>query len=161
MATTIAKDFKEFLKLLEEKSVEYLVVGGYAVAYHGYPRATIDFDIWVRPTIENARRVYKALEEFGFPTGGMGETTFATQGVGARMGVPPMRLELITFADGLVFEAAYANRVRARMDEIDVNLISLDDLKLNKKTVGRNKDLADLDHLPGGSLDTKRKTKKT
>jgi predicted nucleotidyltransferase len=156
MATTIAKDFKEFLKLLEDRSVEYLLVGGYAVAFHGYPRATIDFDIWVRPSIDNAKKVFAALVEFGFPTQGMDEATFASVGIGARMGVPPLRLEVITFADGLVFERAYANRIRARIDDIDINIVSLEDLKHNKQTVGRNKDLADLDHLPGGSLDKKR-----
>ena len=157
MATTIHFEFKEFLKLLEQNHVEYLVVGGYAVSYHGYVRPTADFDIWVAPTVENAKKVFRVLGEFGFPTANMTETSLAEIGVGVRTGVPPLRLEVITFADGLEFFAAYKNRIRANMDGIEVDMLSLDDLKINKQTVGRNKDLADLDHLPGGYLDAKSK----
>jgi len=101
------------------------------------------------------------LNEFGFPTANMTETSLAEIGVGVcmgvRMGGPQLRLEVITFAEGLEFSAAYTNRICADMDGIEVDMLSLDDLKTNKQTVGRNKDLADLDHLPGGYLDAKSK----
>ena len=153
MATTIPFDFKEFLKLLEAHDAEYVVVGGYAVSYHGYVRPTIDFDIWVSPSKENARKVFLVLREFGFPTQGLTEATLTEVGVGVRTGVPPLRLGVINFADGLEFDEAYRNRIRATVDGIVVNILALEDLKTNKRAVGRNKDLADLDHLPGGYLD--------
>jgi siroheme synthase (precorrin-2 oxidase/ferrochelatase) len=154
---TIPFDFKEFLKLLEARGVEYLVIGGYAVAYHGYPRPTADFDIWVSSTKQNAQKVYQVLNEFGFPIDGITNSTFCEEGIGARMGIPPLRLEILTFATGLIFNEAFKNRLRAKLDEVEVNLISLTDLKRNKLAAGRNKDLADLDHLPGGILESKGK----
>jgi Nucleotidyl transferase of unknown function (DUF2204) len=155
MVTTIHFEFKEFLRLLEAREVEYLVVGGYAVSFHGYVRPTLDFDVWVSPSEQNAKKVFQVLNEFGFPTTGMTETTLTEIGVGVRTGVPPLKLEVITFAEGLDFDAAYQNRIRVNLDGIDVNMLSLEDLKVNKRAVGRNKDLADLDHLPGGYLEKK------
>ena len=159
MATTIPFDFKEFLKLLEARGAEYLVVGGYAVAFHGYPRPTSDFDIWISRKPKNAAKVFHVMNEFGFPTAGLTEKTFCESGIGTRMGVPPLLLEVFNFADGLDFDEAFRNRIRAVFDGIEVNILSLDDLRKNKQAVGRNKDLADLDHLPGGYLDRTQKPK--
>ena len=157
MATTIHFEFKEFLKLLKQNHVEYLIAGGYAISHHGDVRPTSDFDVWVAPAVENAKKVFQVLKQLGFPTVNMTEASLAEIGVGVRTGVPPLRWEVITFAEGLKFFAAYKNRIRAAMDGIEVDMLSLDDLKTNKQTVGRNKDLADLDHLPGGYLDAKSK----
>jgi len=134
-----------------------MVLGGHAVAFYGYPRATSDFDVWVRATEENAARAFRALADFGFPMDGVSETTLATPGTGVRMGVPPFRLEVINFATGLEFESASANAIRINFENVEANMISLDDLKINKRATGRNKDLADLDHLPGGYLEKRSK----
>lgn len=156
MAMTLPLQFKEFLKFLEAHQVEYMMLGGHAVSFYGYPRATADFDVWVHATTENAARAFAAMVEFGFPSDGLDATTLSDPNIGVRMGVPPLRLEVITFATGLVFERAYANRKRVHFDGIEVNMISLEDLIQNKRSTGRNKDLADLDHLPGGLLDRKK-----
>jgi hypothetical protein len=131
------------------------MLGGHAVAFYGYPRGTQDFDVWVHATKENATRAYNAIAAFGFPCDGIDTSTLSDPNIGIRMGVPPMRLEIITFATGLVFADAYKNRKRVKYDEAEANMISLEDLIRNKQSTGRNKDLADLDHLPGGSLSNK------
>src|ERR1043166_3355414 len=97
-------DFKEFLKLLNSNEVEYLVLGGYAVGHHGFPRATVDFDVWVRRTHDNARRVASAVSEFGFADAGASEELFSAENQIVRMGVPPLRIEVITTASGVSFE---------------------------------------------------------
>jgi hypothetical protein len=145
------------LKFLEQHHVEYMVLGGHAVAFYGYPRATLDFDVWVRDTHENAARAFRAMAEYGFPLDGVTEATLAQPGTGVRMGVPPFRLEVINFATGLEFKQAIENASRVMFDEVEGNMISLDDLKANKRATGRNKDLADLDHLPGGYLENRSK----
>jgi hypothetical protein len=152
MKPKVPAEFREFLKYLEQHHVEYMVLGGYAVAFYGYPRATSDFDIWVRATQENATRAFRAIAEYGFPLNGITETTLAEPDTGVRMGVPPFRLEIINFATGLTFEMASKNAQRVMLTDVEANMISLDDLKTNKRATGRNKDLADLDHLPGGLL---------
>ncbi len=147
MATTIRlpPDFKEFLKLLNSKEVEYLLVGGYAVAYYGYPRPTGDMDIWIRPALENAEKVVAALEQFGFPSQA---ELFLQDNQVIRMGIPPFRLELMTTIDGVDFDECYPERNRIVLDQVDVDLISLPRLKANKKASGRPKDLDDLENLP-------------
>lgn len=138
-------DFKEFLKLLNSNRVEYLIIGGYAVGYYGYPRPTGDMDIWIARTPANAQRVVEALREFGFtcPT----ELLLEQKKV-VRMGVPPFRLEILTTISGVDFPACYAERLQGVLDDIDVSLISLSHLKVNKKASGRSKDITDLEHLP-------------
>jgi|SRR6185503_8907356 hypothetical protein len=147
MATTIRlpSDFKEFLKLLNSNRVEYLLIGGYAVGYYGYPRPTGDMDIWIRSDPNNSLRVVAALEEFGFTAD---PKTFLTENKVVRMGVPPFRLELITSIDGVNFADCYEDRTNAILDEVEVSLISLAHLKANKKASGRLKDLSDLENLP-------------
>lgn len=147
MATTtrLPSDFKEFLKLLNSNRVEYLLIGGYAVGYYGYPRPTGDMDIWIRSDPNNSLRVVAALEEFGFSAD---PKTFLTENKVVRMGVPPFRLELITSIDGVNFADCYEDRTNAILDEVEVSLISLAHLKANKKASGRLKDLSDLENLP-------------
>ncbi|MFA5874968.1 MAG: hypothetical protein WC832_13495 [Anaerolineales bacterium] len=141
-------DFKEFLKLLNEKSVRYLLIGGYAVGYHGYPRATNDMDIWIAVHPENAERVVNALREFGFDLPELTPDLFLQENKIVRMGNPPMRLEITTGISGVKFDECYASRVVDLLDGVEVNIIDLPHLKVNKKAAGRLKDLADLENLP-------------
>ena len=147
MATKLPRDFKEFLKLLDKHGVEYLLIGGYAVAYYGYPRPTADMDVWIAMHPANAARITAALREFGFDTPELSEPLFMEAGNIIRMGQPPMRLEVLTTIDGVEFGAAYARRTIDKIDRQAVNLISLEDLKLNKRASGRPKDLDDLSKL--------------
>jgi hypothetical protein len=141
-------DFKEFLQLLNEHDVRYLLIGGYAVGYHGYPRATVDMDIWVALQPDNARRVVSALQAFGFGLPELTEDLFLLPDKIIRMGVPPLRLEILTSISGVEFEECFNNRVVDMIDGVEVNLIGLDHLKQNKQASGRYKDLSDLDNLP-------------
>ncbi len=144
----LPSDFKEFLRLLGKHHVKYLLIGGYAVGYHGYPHATIDMDIWIEQTSVNAEKTIDALREFDFAEPELTVDVLMEEDRMLRMGVPPLCLEIITAISGVSFEDCYKHRVRARTDKGDIFIISLSDLKKNKKAVGRNKDLTDLDHLP-------------
>lgn len=143
----LPKDFKELLNLLNSKHIEYLVVGGYAVAFHGYPRATGDMDIWVAVHKDNAARITAALKEFGFDVPELREEVFLEKEKNIRMGIPPLRIEILTTIDGVEFHECYQNKKTAVIDDVEVNFISLEDLKKNKKASGRHKDLADLEYL--------------
>ena len=147
-AINLPPDFKEFLRLLNAHQVEYLLIGGYAVAYHGYPRATADMDIWIAVHPRNAEKVVTALKEFGFDLHGLSADLFLKEGQIIRMGVPPVRIEIVTGISGVGFGECYAARVVDVLDEVEVNLISLVHLKANKKAAGRHRDLDDLEHLP-------------
>jgi predicted nucleotidyltransferase len=139
-------DFREFLRLLNSHGVRYLLVGGYAVGVYGYPRATADMDIWVATDAENVKAVLAALAEFGFAE--VAPELFAKEEQVLRMGVPPLRIELLTGVSGVGFEDCYPRRTVVNLGEVEVNLIGLDDLKTNKAASGRHKDLNDLEHLP-------------
>ena len=149
MATVhLPSDFREFFRWFEEHAVEYLLVGGYAVGYHGYPRATMDLDVWIAATTENARRVIAALTDFGFGRDTLNESMFLVPDQIIRMGLPPMRIEIHTSIDGVEFVEASQQRIDDELDGVPVRLISLQHLKQNKQAVGRPKDLADLAELP-------------
>ena len=141
-------DFKEFLRLLNSRRAEYLLIGGYAVGFHGYPRATGDMDIWVAANPPNAALVAQALLDFGFSAKDVSPSLFTEPGRIVRIGVPPMRLEIVTGISGVDFAACYARRVTAIIDGVSVSVIGLKDLRVNKKASGRHKDLDDLEHLP-------------
>jgi len=141
-------DFREFLRLLNAHQVEYLLIGGYAVAYHGYPRATADLDVWIAVQPENAGKVVAALEAFGFAVPGLSAELFLKEAQIIRMGIPPVRIEIATSISGVRFDECYAARVTDELDGVPVNLIALAHLKLNKRAAGRYKDLDDLEHLP-------------
>ncbi len=141
-------DFIDFLRLLHSHKVEYLLVGGYAVGYHGYPRATGDMDIWISLDENNAEKTAKVLHEFGMPHNEVSKELFLEKDKIIRMGFPPVRIEVITSASGVDFQKCYSRRNHISINKIPVNLISLDDLKKNKKASGRHKDLEDLEHLP-------------
>ena len=141
-------DFKDFLRLLNSHAVEYLVVGGYAVGYHGYPRATGDIDIWIPVDEQTPRRTAAALRDFGMPEEDVSEDLFTEKGKVIRMGVPPVRIEVITSASGVDFKECFDRRAVVIIEGVPVNFISLEDLKRNKQEIGRHKDLEDLEHLP-------------
>jgi hypothetical protein len=124
------------------------LIGGYAVGYHGYARATADMDIWIAMNPDNAGRVAAAIHEFfGYAVEGATPELFLQERKVARMGVPPFRIEVLTTISGVRFEECYAERVVDTLDDVPVNLISLKHLKANKKASGRLKDLNDLEHL--------------
>ena len=141
-------DFKDFLRLLNYHDVKYLLVGGYAVGYHGYPRATGDMDIWIELSESNSKKITSACRDFGMPKDEISEDLFLEKNRVIRMGVPPVRLEVITSASGVAFDDCYTNREVIEIDGIPINFISLQDLKKNKRAAGRHKDLEDLEHLP-------------
>jgi hypothetical protein len=149
MATIqLPPDFKEFLRLLNSKEVRYLVVGGYALGVHGYVRATGDIDIWVERSPGNATKIAAAILEFGFRGPELKESLFLEPDRVVRMGLPPIRIEVLTGISGVTFEECYAARMAVDLDGTPVGVISLADLKRNKRAAGRTKDLADLEELP-------------
>ncbi len=144
----LPEDFKEFLRLLTEAEVEYLLIDGYAVGYHGYPRTTADMDIWVAISPANARKLVGVFLRFGMQDPAITPSLFQKPGKIIRMGVPPMRIEVLTEIDGVAFADCYGARITAEIDGQTVQLISREHLRINKRASGRHKDLDDLDHLP-------------
>ena len=128
--------------------LRYLLIGGYAVGYHGYPRATNDLDIWIAVHPDNAERMTIVLREFGFDLPEVNASLFLQDKHIIRMGESPLRVEVTTAISGVAFDECYADRVVNTFDGVEVNLISLHYLKVNKQASGRYKDLNDLEHLP-------------
>lgn len=141
------QDFKEFIKSLNDNHVRYLVIGGYAVAFHGHPRYTKDIDVWVEMSPENAARMVKALEQFGFGSLGLKMDDFTTPDQIIQLGYPPSRIDILTTPAGVEFASCYEARVQVVIDDVTVQFIDLDNLKKNKKATGRHQDLADLENL--------------
>jgi hypothetical protein len=140
-------DFKEFIQLLNENQVKYLVIGGYAVAVHGHPRYTKDIDIWIEMTAENADRLLTALNQFGFGSLGLSPQDFQSPDQIIQLGYPPNRIDLITTPDGIDFDTCYTSKLEVTINDIPVQFIDLNNLKKNKKASGRLQDLADLENL--------------
>ncbi len=136
------------MSILKAHRVEYLLIGGYAVGYYGYPRATNDLDIWVAVHPGNAERLVAALRAFGFDIPQLTASLFLQDRSIVRMGAPPMRIEVMTSISGVNFDECYAERVIDTIEDVEVDLISLRQLRINKKASGRFKDLDDLEHLP-------------
>lgn len=147
MDLPLPPDFKEFLKLLDSEKIEYLLVGGYAVAFYGYPRPTGDLDVWIATSPQNATRMADALSKFGFAGAGATPELFQTANRVIRMGVPPVRIEVLTSISGVQFEACFGRRNITTIDGVSVSVISRQDLLTNKRAAARDKDLADLAHL--------------
>lgn len=141
------QDFKEFIASLNDNRVRYLVVGGYAVAFHGHPRYTKDIDIWLQCSAQNAECVLQALRQFGFGSLDIEKQDFLTPDIIVQLGYPPRRIDLLTSLPGVDFEECYAQRVQATVDGIDVSFIDVENLKKNKRAAGRHQDLADVDSL--------------
>lgn len=147
MGPELPKDFKEFLSLLRFHGVRYLLIGGHAVGYHGYPRATGDMDIWIALHPENAQKLVDTLRDFGFDTPDLAPDLFLQKESMVRMGNVPLRIEILTSISGVTFDECYSNRVVDTLDGVEVAIISLADLKANKQASGRYKDLMDLEEL--------------
>jgi hypothetical protein len=148
MATTrLPNDFREFFEFLNSEGVEYLLVGGYAVGHYGYVRATGDMDVWIAVDPANAEALARALRRFGFAGKTVSAELFLTRDRVVRMGVPPLCIDIVTSVAGLDFGRCYADRNVTTWDGAAVSLISIDDLKANKRALGRPKDLDDLAHL--------------
>ena len=141
------RDFKEFLQLLNSKKIEYLVIGGYAVGYHGYPQATGDLDIWIAKNEQTAMKMVEVLKEFGFDPPELQKEIFLKEQKVIRMGVPPMRLVILTSIDGVDFKACFHNRLISGFGDFKVNFISKSDLLINKRASGRPQDLVDFNKL--------------
>ncbi len=134
--------------MLNARRVEYLLIGGYAVGYHGYPRATADMDIWIALNPANAEKVVGVLKEFGFDAPDLSPQLFLREWQIIRLGLPPLRIEIATTISGVDFAECYVQRVEDTLDGVEVKLISREHLKRNKAASGRHQDLADLEHLP-------------
>jgi hypothetical protein len=141
------QDFKEFIQLLNDNQVHYLVVGGYAVALHGYPRYTKDIDIWIELTQENATRMVETLAQFGFAALGLKESDFLVADQVIQLGYAPNRIDIITTLPGITFKDCYDQRLLVEIDGVKVDFIDRENLRKNKKATGRLQDLADLEKL--------------
>jgi hypothetical protein len=141
------QDFKEFFESLNDNNVHYLVVGGYAVAFHGHPRYTKDIDVWVERNQENARALILAIEQFGMGSLGLKEEDFLIPDQVIQLGYPPDRIDILVSITGVQFSECYPNRIEVKVDEVKINFIDLEHLKKNKKASARLQDLADLEKL--------------
>lgn len=140
-------DFVDLLRAFVDHDVRFLIVGAYALALHGRPRATGDLDVWVDATPENARRVVRALAAFGAPMGEISEADFSSPGVVFQMGIPPGRIDVLTALTSLTFEEAWPGRVREELGSIAVDFIGRADFIKNKRATGRLKDLGDIEGM--------------
>ena len=140
-------DYKDILRIFTEKKVKFLLVGAYAMAVHGYPRATMDIDLWVMSDSENASLVLKALDAFGAPAGDLSAEDLQRDGIVFQIGVAPRRIDILTSVDGLRFDDAYSHSDNVDVDGINVHVLSVSDLIINKRSTGRTKDLSDAELL--------------
>ncbi|HEX6049148.1 MAG TPA: nucleotidyltransferase [Gemmatimonadaceae bacterium] len=147
------EDYRDILAALVAEQARFLVVGAHALAVHGYPRATVDIDIWIEPSPENAERVWRALAAFGAPLEDLDVTMndLTRTDVVAQFGLPPNRIDILTGVSGLTFDDAWTNRLDALVEGVRVPVIALDDLVANKQASGREKDRADVKGLRGRS----------
>ncbi len=143
----LLKDFQDFIDLLNQHKVEYLVVGGYALAFHGKPRHTGDLDIWIKISEVNASKLVIVLDEFGVGSLGLSKSDFLKEGFVSQIGYPPLRIDILNSIDGVAFDDAYKNKQVISIAEIKINYIGLKELVENKKASGRSQDLTDLKQL--------------
>lgn len=143
----LSPDFVEFIECCDRREVRFLIVGGYAVAAHGHPRATKDLDVWVLIDPENAERLVLALDDFGMGSVGLTPSDFLEPDVVVQLGYPPLRIDLLTSATGVDFEDCWENRVILDVGGVEAGFISLPDLIENKRAAGRPQDLVDADVL--------------
>jgi len=143
----LQSDLREFIVLLNSHDVEYLIVGGHAVAFHGHPRYTGDIDFLIRSNPANAQQVLSALRAFGFGSMDIAERDLLQTGQIIQLGYPPNRIDILTSISGVNFDSAWESRVETVMDDLPVHLIGWDDLLRNKRASGRQKDLADIEKL--------------
>ena len=137
-------DYRDMLLLFNEEGVEYLIVGAYALAAHGFPRATGDIDLWIKPSPDNAEKVWKAIIRFGAPLVNLTKEDLSTPEIVFQIGVIPRRIDIITSIDGVTFEQAWPDRKQIQIEGLTVLVIGRDHLLINKQSTGRKKDLADV-----------------
>lgn len=147
MEIELNEDFKDLLRSLNSKNVKYMIIGGYAVISHGHPRLTNDLDVAVANETENIERCLDALRDFGFTGPGITAALFSKPKSVVRMGVEPVKIEILNFLEGVDFAAAYERRETRPTEDIQFDLISLEDLIINKTAVGRDKDILDVKEL--------------
>jgi len=135
------------LLILSEKKVKFLLVGAYAMAAHGYPRSTVDIDLWIMPDFENALLVLQSLEDFGAPIGDLSAKDLQKDGLIFQIGVAPCRIDILTSIDGLQFKDAFSRSEVTEIEGIPIHVLSIPDLIINKRATGRTKDLADAEAL--------------
>ena len=138
------QDFIDFIELLNQHSVDYMVVGAHALAFHGRPRHTGDLDVWIKPSQENATKIVSVLAEFGFSSLGLAEEDFLKESYVTQLGYPPLRIDILNTISGVQFDEAYANKVDGEVDGLDVKFINITDFIKNKEASGRQKDLGDI-----------------
>lgn len=143
----LAKDFEDFVKLLNEYGVEYMVVGGYAMAFHGKPRYTGDLDIWINISEANAQKLLKVMNAFGMASLGFEKEDFLQPGYISQIGYPPLRIDILNNIDGVEFTEAYKNRQKLIEGDLEISYIGLQDLLANKIASGRKMDLADVQEI--------------
>jgi predicted nucleotidyltransferase len=141
------EDYRDILHALSDEKVKFLLVGAYALAAHGYPRATMDIDIWVMPSSQNADAVLRALRRFGAPLHNLSKEDLQKDGTIFQIGVAPRRIDIITTASGLQFEETFKRSISMDVEGIELHIPCLDDLISNKRASGRTKDLADAEAL--------------
>jgi hypothetical protein len=139
--------FIEILRAFRDEGVDHLVIGAHALAAHGHVRATLDIDLWVRPTAENADRVWRALKKFRAPLSKIKVGDFAEPEVLYQIGLPPSRIDIMTSVTGLAFDEAWPNRIEAHFGDVVAPVLGLEDMRTAKRAAGRLKDLADLEEL--------------
>ena len=140
-------DFIDFIELLNKHQVEYLVVGAHALAFHGRPRHTGDLDIWIRPSLENASKLVKTINDFGFGSLGLTVEDFIKENYVTQLGYPPLRIDILNSISGVFFEEAYLHKINGEIEGMAISFISVQDFIKNKKASGRSKDFADIELL--------------
>jgi predicted nucleotidyltransferase len=148
---TLNSDYKDILSAFSAEKVKFLLVGAYALAAHGYPRATLDIDFWIWPNSGNAAAVLRALARFGAPLDNLSITDLQTEGLVFQIGVAPRRIDIITSLDGLNFDEAFAHAKTVKVEDITVHVLSVEDMIANKRAAGRTKDMADVEMLEGNT----------
>ncbi len=141
---TLAQDFEEFVQLLNKHQVDYMVVGGYALAFHGKPRHTGDLDIWINSSEANAEKLVVAVREFGLTSLALTKSDFMQEGYVTQIGYPPLRIDILNSIDGVKFEDAFPNKLHVDVNGVEIKYIGLKEFIENKTATGRIQDIADL-----------------
>ena len=143
----VQKDFREFLALLNEHEVDFMIVGGYALAFHGAPRYTGDIDVYIKPDRENAQRIIKVLEEFGFSSLELSIEDFQNEDNVVQLGLPPVRIDIITSISGVTWKEAESSKEPGKYGSVSIFYIGKNQYVANKRAIGRTKDIADIEAL--------------
>jgi predicted nucleotidyltransferase len=144
---TLEPDFEDFVSLLNKHQIDYMVVGGYALAFHGKPRHTGDLDIWIDISDVNSEKMCKVIDEFGMSSLGMQKEDFLKKGIITQIGYPPLRIDILNEIDGVDFKNSYSNKAIIDVDGLLINYIGIDDLIKNKTASGRHQDISDVNAL--------------